>query len=250
MISLKDCGLFRDLYNKIYLYTKEKEINRQIQDSEGAWSLSVQKTIEDFALSCLEDFNLSSSKKIREIKVKIIKQYYKEKEVEVGHVEVKSLINIAKEKIHLQMCLNLVDTQIISLTNDDELDNKKRSYLNEISNDPEERKLVNFLSDVRFIKLARKIDKDMNKNLTMRDLAKLILFDYEPAIRRMLTEDGLEAGADNITKACLAVFLLQKNTKFSDAIAQIFAFCQKEARVPYLVTAAIHHQSAIETIKR
>lgn len=131
------------------------------------------------------------------------------------------------ERIEVLESVHKMSIDSFKKSEDPKLAAVKEKYIKELT-DP---KIKELLKNDKVLALAKEIDNDMKKELNLREFAELIGVHYPNSIKEILTNENETSGktkvvgADEFADAYLAVFLLQKNNVFKNAILSLDDKC-------------------------
>ncbi|MEI8365502.1 MAG: hypothetical protein WCF65_03700 [Parachlamydiaceae bacterium] len=246
-------GVFRDLYNRVYL-------------SLSCWVISKrdQKGIDTKVQECVEALDLNSNnlslKCIRKIKVCIVKEFLaipskidtkcltiNYRPPEGVSRRVTDACNNASRKLSLQW---ISQEKLVPKKQPDFLVLKQKCYEGIInSQSPDDAQIISYLKCDEIKNLAKKIDKDIVCQLTFQNFAKLLL-DYQQEIRKVVYKPGKDApGADIFCNTYFALILLMKNDQFPDAVVQLNEYAhQNNGPYGYIESACLQYLGGIKAI--
>ncbi len=198
--------------------------------------------------NCMVDLNLSPKCPAyvkKDIKARLIKEYCSLTPPKEGPVE--PHIEAAYQNTLRKATLQLLPSTPIQLTEEANWqksiqDYKKTSAYKEAS-------LSKFLESTHFLALATKIDQNMKSPLTLKKIAGLITIEYRNDLQKAIYEiTKKEVGADDLATGCLAILLLQKETKFKNALEQLEAYIRSNDACNHVIASINHYKQAIHAI--
>ncbi len=162
----------------------------------------------------------------QEMRGEILKEYSNMSDVDKNErfsLAVAQAVGTMQPKIMLTLNLKLIpDTPITKKPEPDDFSLKKEIYLKNIQNsdDDRDKKLKSYLQNPQVIKLAKEIESDMEKDVTLKTFAEGLGGKYKNEILVIFAhKDAI--GADEMTEVYLAVVLLQKSYNFANAVVTL-----------------------------
>lgn len=204
--------------DNFYIYTQLK-FNDEFFENSKFLNERIREVANDV-------FETPTKEDLRIVKCKVIEEYKQIKNNNKIQWEGEKIVLAAKSAQN-KMYIDLMPDDVIKVDDVEfiELNKNKTEYIQrlKVSEKKEDKKTLKFLELESLKSLAQKFDTEMNKELSLRDFAKMLV-ECEKDLLNILLENvqknsnSSEVGdPDEMNTICEAFFLLQTNTKFEKA---------------------------------
>lgn len=236
---LTTISLYQDLQNIYFL------MRHRFSDAHLPAAKLEKKTQE-----CLQNMDFNSNctpnRTLRAIKACLIAEYLSQS----ATVPAKVRMTVTLVNTERKLAVLSIPQDPLFLEENDHLLILKSRYMNHLTDDASaDKKLMLYLNHEGIKILANKIDRDMASPLTLQKLAGLVALDYKNELQQAIRSAHFDPGADDLADACLALTLLQKNTRFSNALTKLYQYTEKDnGFFDFIKAACLNYQAGLNAI--